>query len=131
MRKPLRFIVFVIAFAALGMLLAGVNPQAEETEEASEPPQVTEDEIELYIKVYSAMQDDHDLTIENALRPYQTTLDNFRYIERHIQNQPRTVERVRQALLEHAKHNSVFAQSLGTPTTGRTPAGESNQGKRR
>jgi len=131
MRNPARFVVFLFALGALGLLLAGVRPKAEETE-SSEPPPVSEDELELYIKVYSAMQDDHDLSIENAIRPYQTSLDNFRQLERRIQNQPRLVERVRQALLEHAKHNSLFAEALGTPTVGRTPAAqEPKQGKKR
>ena len=120
MTKRIRFVLFLVALGMLGVLLAGVNPRAEETE-SSEPPQVREDEIKLYIRVYTAMQDDHDLTIENAIRPYQISLENFRQVERRIQNQPRLVDRVRQALLEHAKANSVFAQSLGTPTPAATP----------
>jgi ABC-type transport system involved in cytochrome bd biosynthesis fused ATPase/permease subunit len=125
----MRFVLFLVALGTLGLLLAGVKPQAEEME-SSEPAQVREDEIELYIKVYTAMQDDHDLTIENAIRPYQTSLESFRQVERRIQSQPRLVDRVRQALLEHAKANSVFAQSLGTPTPAATPA-DRTRGERR
>jgi len=62
------------------------------------------------------MQGNHDLTIDGALAPYQMPLDDFRQLERRIQNQPRMVERVRQALLDQAKAHSVFAQALGSPT---------------
>jgi hypothetical protein len=130
MTRRIRLLVALVGLGLLGVLLVGVNPQAEEME-ANEPTPVRDDEIELYIQVYSAMQDDHDLTIENAIRPHHISLENFRQIERHIQNQPRLVERVRQALLEHAKASSVFAQSLGTPTPGATPAGRGRGQRRR
>jgi hypothetical protein len=76
----------------------------------------------MYIKVYTAMQDDHDLTIENAIKAYNVSLDEFRQIERRIQAESRLVERVRQALLDHVKEHSVFAQSMATPSPTATPA---------
>ncbi|HVO25741.1 MAG TPA: hypothetical protein VMW56_19150 [Candidatus Margulisiibacteriota bacterium] len=109
--------------AAAGVLATVFHPQAQETSEG-EPPAVSEADIQLYIKVYGAMQEDHDLTIENALRPHQISLDDFRQIERRIQNQPRLVERVRQALLDQVKANSTFAQSAATPTPGELPKPE-------
>jgi hypothetical protein len=123
MIKSGRFLFLVAACGLLGMLLAGVNPRAEETE-SNEPPAVSEDEIELYIKVYNSMQDDHDLNIESAIQPHQISLEGFRAIERRIQSQPRLVEKVREALLEHARQSSVFARSLGTRTPGPTPGVE-------
>jgi hypothetical protein len=78
----------------------------------------------MYIRVYEAMQDDHDLTIDEAVKPSRITLDDFRQIERRIQSQPRLVDRVREALLENARAHSVFAETAPTPTPVRTPAAE-------
>jgi len=75
----------------------------------------------MYIDVYKAMQSDHDLTIETAIQPYHVELEEFRQIERKIQNQPRLVDRVREALLEHVKAHSAFAQALASPTAAATP----------
>jgi hypothetical protein len=118
MKKSLRLVTLLCVLATAGVLVVVFHPQAEEMGE-SEPPTVSESDIQLYIKVYVAMQEDHDLTIENAIKPYQLTLDDFRQLERRIQNQPRLVERVREALLDQVKVNSTFALSAATPT----PAG--------
>ena len=130
--------MLLLAFGTLGVLLAVFHfdigfLQAEETD-VNEPPAVSEADLQMYIKVYSAMQDDHDLIIDSAIKPYDVTLDDFRQIERRIQGEPRLVERVRQALLEHAKERSAFAQSVGTPTTRvpvATPAAKKKKGKRK
>jgi len=113
----------VILLAAVGTLAVFVAMphsdvgflHAEETE-VDEPPTVSEADLQMYIKVYSAMQDDHDLVIDSAIKPYGVTLEDFRQIERRIQGEARLVERVRQALLEHAKERSAFAQAVGTPS---------------
>jgi hypothetical protein len=115
MTRRVRFVALLTALAGLGVLLVVYHPQAEEVEE-SEAPAVSEADVQMYIKVYSAMQEDHDLTIDGAIAPYQISLDEFRQLERRIQNQPRLVDRVRQALLEHATAHAVFAQSASTPT---------------
>jgi hypothetical protein len=117
--------------AAAGVLATVFHPQAQETSE-SEAPTVSEADIQLYIKVYTAMQEDHDLTIENAIKPHQVSLDDFRQIERRIQNQPRLVERVRQALLDHVKASSTFALSTATPTPAELPKpGKSGKSKKK
>ena len=120
MKKSLRLVTLLCVLAAAGVLVTVFHPQAEEMGE-SEPPTVSEADIQLYIKVYVAMQEDHDLTIENAIKPHQLTLDDFRQLERRIQNQPRLVERVRQALLDQVKANSTFALSAATPTPAELP----------
>jgi len=120
MTKRLGFLLLAIALGVAGMVAMGVHPQAEEVEE-NEPPAVSESDIELYINVYTAMQNDHDLTIDSAIKPYHLSLEDFRKIELRIQNQPRLVERVRQALLENAKEHSVFAQSISPPMATATP----------
>jgi hypothetical protein len=83
------------------------------TAEEAEAAGVAESELTLYIDVYSAMQADHDLTIDAALAARQVTLDHFRNIEQRVQREQRLVDRVRQALLEQAKNRSFAA--IGSP----------------
>jgi len=125
MKKRLRLVLLLCVLAVASVLATVFHPQAEEVGE-SEPPSVSESDLQLYIKVYGAMQEDHDLTIENALKS-QMSLDDFRQLERRIQNQPRLVERVRDALLERVKANSTFALSTATPTPGESPKVEKHQ----
>lgn len=126
MKKRLRLITLLCALAVTGVLATVFHPHAEEVSE-SEPLAVSEADIELYIQVYGAMQADHDLTIDNALKARQTSLDDFRQIERRIQSQPRLVERVRQALLDQVKANSTFALSTATPTPAGIPKPEKHE----
>ena len=119
--KRLRFVLLIIAFGTLGLLVAVFRPAAQEVED-SEPLTVSEADLDLYIKVYTAMQEDHDLTIESAIQPYHMPLDDFRQLERRIQSQPRLVDRVRQALLDDAKAHSAYAESIGSPIPVATPA---------
>ncbi len=119
----LRFVALLFVLAGIGVFAAVFHPRAEEVNEG-EPASVSESDMQLYIKVYSAMQEDHDLTIENALQPYQMSLDDFRQLERRIQNQSRLVDRVRQALLDQVKANSTYAQSAATPTPAEPPVRE-------
>lgn len=81
---------------------------------------VSDTELQLYIAVYKAMQSDHGLEIEQALVGRGVSLDEFRSIERRIQSRQPLVEKVRAALLEHAKQQAVFAfhQAEATPTPG-------------
>jgi hypothetical protein len=123
MIKRLRLVTLLCALAVIAVLATVFRPQAEEVGE-SEPPSVSESDLQLYIKVYSAMQEDHDLTIENAIKSSQMSLDDFRQLERRIQSQPRMVERVREALLDRVKANSTFALSTATPTPGESPKAE-------
>ncbi len=122
--KHVRALLLLAGLAILGVLVVALHPAAEETED-TEPETVSETDLQMYIKVYEAMQDDHDLTIDEAIKPYHGTLDDFRQIERRVQAQPRLVERVREALLENARAHSVFAETAPTPTPGRTPPPES------
>jgi hypothetical protein len=128
MNKRFRSLLLLFAVGALGVLVFVFHPQAEEVEH-SEPPPVNETDVQMYIKVYTAMQDDHDLTIEDAIKPHAISLDDFRQIERRIQAESRLVERVRQTLLDHVKEHSVFAQSLTTPTPAATPTAQKEQQK--
>jgi hypothetical protein len=115
-----RFLLLLIACGLLATVLAVFHPAAEEVDE-DEPSTVSESDLKMYIKVYTAMQDDHDLVIDSAIKPYQISLDDFRQLEQRIQSQPRLVERVREALLEDRRTHSVFAGPTPTPTPAITP----------
>jgi hypothetical protein len=130
MTKRIRFVVLLTLLGALGVLVVVLRPQAEEVEEG-EPPAVSESDLQIYIKVYSAMQEDHDLTIDNAIKPHQISLDDFRQLERRVQAQSHLVERVRQALLDQAKAHSVFAQVVATPTPASTPTEQKQHRKKK
>lgn len=81
---------------------------------------VTDEELELYIGVYSEMQADHSLKLEDAITPYNITTEDFRGIERRIQNKSRLVTKVRAALLEQATQRSALTEPRRS-TTGKTP----------
>jgi hypothetical protein len=115
MRTLLRFAILLLALGVIGISFATYRPHAQEIGE-EEVPAVSENDLQMYIAVYKAMQSDHDLTIENAIQSHGVTLDDFRQIERRIQTQTRLVDRVREALLEYAKSHSAFAQAPPTPT---------------
>ncbi len=117
MKSPLRVLVLLALLAGVALGAWAVRPFAQEAESEDEPtPSVSETELKTYISVYTAMQADHGLTIESAIQPHNMSLDDFRDLERRIQNDPRFVERVRQALLEYASSRSAFAHLSATPT---------------
>ena len=105
--KPL--IALAVGAVLCGGLLVRFSPElqwAGEPNPVTEDPGISETELQLYIAVYSAMQDDHDLTIEEALIPHGLDLVEFRSLERRIQKREMYVDRVREALLEHAKNRA-------------------------
>ena len=96
----------VLSILAVGILAGavffGLRPQAQEAVE-NEADQVSASELALYIDVYTAMQADHDLTLDALLAQKGTSLDQFRNIERRVQKQDRLVRKVRDALQAQAK----------------------------
>jgi len=103
-----------VAVCAVGWALCAAGwSAAQEEEEPAATPKVTEAELQLYIDVYSAMQADHSLTIEEALLKQGISLEKFRELERRIQGEQRLVEKVRLALLNQARSRSLWA---GQPT---------------
>ncbi len=117
MTTRIRYGFGLLLISLLLVASSAYRPHAEEVD-IEEASAVSETELEMYINVYKAMQSDHGLRIEDAIRPYHRSLEQFRNVERHIQAEPRLVERVRQALLEHARSTSSAASSLGSPTLG-------------
>ena len=96
----------------VGALVFGLRPQAQEAGE-SEVDQVSPSELAIYIDVYTAMQADHDLTLESILAQKGVPLQQFRNIERRVQKQERLVRKVREALQAQAK---ARAESLAPPS---------------
>lgn len=95
----------ILTLSAIGSAFVSVShPEAQDFVE-EEVSDVSETDLSIYIAVYSAMQADHDLTIDDALASVANGMDltTFRGLERRIQRQERLVERVRQALVENAK----------------------------
>ena len=105
----------VLGVAALGVLLAvvlfGLRPQAQEEGE-NDADQVSASELALYIDVYTAMQANHDLTLDAILAQKGVPLEQFRNIERRVQKQDRLVRKVREALQAQAK---ARAETLAPP----------------
>jgi len=117
MKSPLRILVLLALLGGMGLGAWAVRPFAQEVDPEEAPtPSVSEAELKTYIAVYTAMQADHGLTLESAIQPHGMSLEAFRDLERRIQNEPRFVERVRQALLEYASSRSAFAHLSATPT---------------
>jgi len=110
-----RFYGMVLGVGAAGLLvgavLFGLRPQAQEAGDG-EADEVSSAELELYIEVYTAMQANHDLTLDVVLAQKGTQLAEFRGIERRVQKQERLVRKVREALLEQAK---ARAAPVGPP----------------
>ncbi len=99
----------LILALGVGFVLGSQMSHRAEIEDVAQAPapanedKITEGDVELYIAVYSAMQSDHGLTIEGALAGKELSLDQFRDLERRVQSDQHTVDRVRTALLTHAK----------------------------
>jgi hypothetical protein len=115
-RMASRVYGMVLGVAAVGVLvgalLFGLRPQAQEAGENA-ADQVTSSELALYIDVYTAMQADHDLTLDALLAEKGVPLTQFRNIERRVQKQERLVRKVREALQAQAK---ARAEAIGPPS---------------
>jgi hypothetical protein len=114
--EAMRRLVFPLVLSLVvvsAVALRAWRPSAQESEEAPSS-KVTEPQLQTFIAVYGAMQVNHDLTIEEAIAPYHIGLEDFRQIERHVQAEPRLVERVRQALLTQAESQSALGSATGS-----------------
>src|SRR5262249_45939532 len=120
MTKRIRFALLLATLGMAGVMVSVFRPHAQEVDD-NEAPAVSEADLQLYIKVYSAMQENHDLNIETAIAPYQISLDDFRTLERRIQSQRARVKPGPQARPEQEKAHPIFAQANNSPTPGQTP----------
>lgn len=107
----------------VGLLIFGSRPQAQEAGE-NEADQVTPSELAMYIDVYTAMQADHDLTLDAILAQKNVSLADFRNIERRVQKQERLVRKVREALQAQAK---ARAEAIVPPGGARAEAPPAQQ----
>jgi hypothetical protein len=116
-----RLTTVVLGIAAVGALVGalvfGMRPEAQEPV-PSPGDEVTPEELQLYIDVYTAMQADHDLTLDQVLATKNVSLQQFRSVERRVQQQDRLVHKVREALTAQAKARADQIAPLaasGTP----------------
>lgn len=112
--------------ALIGALLFGMRPEAQEPA-AAPSDEVTPAELELYIGVYTTMQADHDLTLDQVLATKNVSLAEFRSVERRVQQQDRLVHKVREALTAQAKARAdqiapLAARPPETPAATPAPA---------
>jgi hypothetical protein len=118
MRRTALLIAIPVVLAAYSVLsrpapqVIEIVAQQESVVDDAQSEDVSNDELKVYISVYSAMQQDHSLTVEDALKVHNITLEEFRNIERRVQHKQRLVERVRTALVEQAKRRSAFSDPL-------------------
>lgn len=107
--------------ALLGALACGLRPEAQEAA-VNRADDVTPQELQLYIDVYSAMQADHGLTLDQVLGQKGVSLAEFRSVERRVQREDRLVRKVREALLAQAKARGdqlgAFAATPAAPPPG-------------
>ncbi len=101
----------------MGVLLFALRSRAQDQGE-NEADQVTPQELQLYTDVYTAMQANHDLTLESILAQKGVSLEQFRNIERRVQKQDRLVRKVREALQAQARSR---ADALGAPAQAAAP----------
>lgn len=103
------FIAAVIAPApfapasALDLSLQAANPSQLAQEGAPDEAPVSADQMNKYIAVYSAMQHDHSLAVEQAASRQGLTVEQFRDIENRIERNPAAHERVMDALKKASK----------------------------
>jgi hypothetical protein len=106
-----RIIGVLVGVAAATMVAGGFDGarHASLAQDAgdSDVETVTPTELDLYISVYTAMQADHDLTLDQVLAQKGVTLEQFRNIERRVQKQDRLVKKVRDALTAQAKQRGA------------------------
>ena len=124
-----RWAGLLICAIALGFVVGSQVAQrhqlkAEDIRPAPRDNKVTEADIELYIAVYSAMQSDHGLTIDDALATRKVTIEEFRDVERRVQTDQRTVDKVRLALLNQAKSRNWGPPGIAAAPPPKADAGE-------
>ncbi len=85
-----------------------------QSQDFGEGKPVLPSEVEKYIAVYSAMQRNHQLTVERAAARQGMTLQQFRSLEFRIERDPAAHERVLKALRKAAQsRNSTDTSKQG------------------
>jgi len=84
---------------------------AQDDEGSSDEDNVPSDQVDKYIAVYSAMQKNHSLSVEQAASKQGLTVDQFRTLEDKIERNPVVHERVLDALKASATGKKAAASS--------------------
>lgn len=91
------------AASALDMRAQAAHRLQLAQEGAPDEAPVSADQMNKYIAVYSAMQRDHSLTVDQAASKQGLTVEQFRDIENRIERNPVVHERVMDALKKASK----------------------------
>ena len=94
-----------VSSAAYGSIIA------QDDEGSSDEENIPTDQVDKYIAVYSAMQKNHSLSVEQAASKQGLTVDEFRTLEDKIERNPVVHERVLDALKASATGKKAASSS--------------------
>jgi hypothetical protein len=103
--------------------LANINPaparsvMLAQDDDAPDEEAIPTDQVDKYIAVYSAMQKNHGLSVEQAASKQGLTVDQFRGLEDKIERNPVVHERVLDAL----KASSSGGKAANKSEAGKAP----------
>lgn len=98
-----------------GVSASGALRELSQAEAPDDEAPIPTDQVDKYIAVYSAMQRDHGLSVEQAASKQGLTVSRFREIEDKIERNPVVHERVLEALRNAGKKQQPTAKA--TPKT--------------
>jgi len=111
-----------ISRASTNVAPQGVNrsnaprgPMLAQDEGVPDEDAVPTDQVDKYIAVYSAMQKNHSLTVEQAASRQGLTVDEFRTLEDKIERNPVVHERVLDALKASSSGGKTASSGSGKP----------------
>jgi len=91
------------------------GPMLAQDEGVPDEDAVPTDQVDKYIAVYSAMQKNHSLTVEQAASKQGLTVDEFRTLEDKIERNPVVHERVLDALKASSSGGKTASSGSGKP----------------
>lgn len=103
--------------ANLSALARGLTLVQEQDDNTPDEDALTTDQVDKYIAVYSAMQKNHSLGVEQAASKQGLTVDQFRTLEDKIERNPIVHQRVLDALKASASGGKAAAASSGSSKT--------------
>jgi citrate lyase beta subunit len=113
----LRQTLSVFADARAGATLQAAVLAQDEGEDGDS--QIPPEQIEKYVAVYKAMQQNHNLSVDQAAAAQGLSVDAFRDIESRIERDDLIRDRVRQALRPGGEANARIPSESAAPTPAR------------
>jgi hypothetical protein len=101
---------------AAGPQLLGQDDSTDEDDDA-----IPTDQVDKYIAVYSAMQKDHNLSVEQAASKQGLTVDQFRSLEDRIEQNSVIHERVLNALRSPSTVSKASSAAASGSSSGAKP----------